>query len=104
MLFTNTAVVEAQEVFSGGELLDLDIPRGGGTELTSAIDYLEENGIQADLHLCFTDGEFAGGDYQILADNNVIIVLDRNPNSWNQRYIDASGVKVIVASDAPLAA
>lgn len=104
VLFTNTEVVDTAEVFSGAELLDLEIPAGGGTVLSSAVTYLEENGLDCDLHMCFTDGLFAPSEYESLANSGVVVVLDRYPTAYYQQLIDHSGLHIIVASDAPLAA
>lgn len=99
VLFTNTEVVEVHEVFSGGELLDLEIPMGGGTTMCAAAEYLEENGIEADIHLCFTDGYMDKSDYEACAEAGMVLVLDRLPYSHYQRMIDQCGIDYIIACD-----
>ena len=99
VMFTNTEVVETHEVYCGGDLLDLEVPYGGGTTMSAGIQYMEENGLEADITLCFTDGELWGDDMQNLADHNVVMVLDSVPYSYTQRDIDQSGIDYIVACD-----
>ena len=100
VLFTNTCVVETHEVYCGGDLLDIELPQGGGTIMSAGLQYMEENGLQSDITLCFTDGDlWKDGDMQNLADNNVVMVLDSIPSRWVQSMSDKTGVRTIVASD-----
>jgi predicted metal-dependent peptidase len=99
VMFTNTDVIETAEVFSGGELLDLIVPNCGGTYLYSAVQYMEQNGLTADVHLAFTDGYLEDDDYQKLAANEVVLVLDRQPHWITERNVKATGIRCIVASD-----
>ena len=100
VLFTNTKVIEDHEVHTGADLLALDIPNCGGTKMMAAVNYLEEYGItDHDVHLCFTDGELPYGEWQQLADNDVIVVLDRKPSWHRLAQIKASGIRYIVAED-----
>tara|TARA_R110000803_G_scaffold3216_1_gene10890 strand:+ start:955 stop:2532 length:1578 start_codon:yes stop_codon:yes gene_type:complete len=104
VLFTNTKVVEVHEVFSGADLLDLDIPAGGGTYMPAAVQWLEAEGLEVDVHICFTDGYFDEEDWVEMAEAGAIVVLDHYSEAYIQRYIDAAGTRVIVASDTALAA
>lgn len=105
VMFTNTEVVQTYEIMTGAELLDLEYPRGGGTTMSAAVDFLEENGLDVDVHLCFTDGEFFGDmdEWNKLTQAGVVIVLDRHPDSYTMRDMQACGIKYIVASDIELA-
>lgn len=100
MLWTNTEVVEDVEVDSGYELLDLDVPWGGGTYLSSAIDWLEDEGVSSDLILVFTDGYLDDSDWEGLARNDILVALDRQPDSEIQRELDRNNINYIVAKAA----
>jgi predicted metal-dependent peptidase len=89
---------------SGGEITDLDIPCGGGTELSKALDYMEENGIQSEVILAFTDGQLWHEDMQRLADAGVIIILDSVPDRWTKGDLEKTGARYIVAVDESAAA
>jgi predicted metal-dependent peptidase len=105
IMWTNTEVEYTDEVFSGAELLDLNVPSGGGTIMCKGAEYLEENGLEADVHLCFTDGElWDDNDWQGCADAGVIMVLDRHPSSWVSEPMRRCGIRHIVACDDQLAA
>lgn len=104
VMFTNTEVVQVNEVMSGSELLDLEIPRYGGTEMSAACRYLEENGLDCDVHIIFTDGEMSREDYRDCAKAGAVLVLDHHPCAYFSRIIKDSGIRVIVASDEVLAA
>ena len=100
MLWTNTQVVEDVEVDSGYELLDLDVPWGGGTYLSSAIDWLEDECVSSDLILVFTDGYLCHTDWEGLAREDILVALDRQPDSEIQRELDRNNVNYIVAKAA----
>ena len=104
VLFTNTEVEEHHDVHSGGELPDLDIPMGGGTWLCSALDYMEEQSITSDVTLAFTDCYIDREDMDRLVENDVIIVLDHNPERWMREELEEAGARYIVAVDELLAA
>jgi len=101
VMMTNHEVRErnVHHCYSGGEITDLDIPCGGGTELSKALDYMEEHGIQSEVILAFTDGELWGSDMQRLADAGVIIILDSVPQRWVKRELESTGARYIVAVD-----
>ena len=103
---TNHQVLESNvhHCHSGGEITDLEIPCGGGTELSKALDYMEEHGIQSDVILAFTDGELWIEDMQRLSDAGVIIILDSIPDRWTKRYLEQTGARYIVAVDESAAA
>jgi len=100
VVWCNHKVKQVDTVFSGGELLDLEIPGGGGTDLTESVKWLEANGIEADIHLCFTDGEYSNEDWAELGKAGVITVMDRPLDSYTQRIVAQTGQRVIVAVDA----
>tara|TARA_R110000751_G_scaffold151525_1_gene256485 strand:+ start:2266 stop:3756 length:1491 start_codon:yes stop_codon:yes gene_type:complete len=104
VLFTNTKVHEVVEVQSGAELLELEIPQGGGTYMASSVEWLEENGINPDIHMIFTDGEMYQKDYDQCAESGATLILDRHPDFWVRQCIEKSGIDYIVASDDALAA
>lgn len=104
VLWTNTRVTRVDEVFTGQELLDLTVPSGGGTKMSAAVDWLEQNGIVPDVHLCFTDGYFWGDEWTKLAAADVIVVLDRHPSGSVSNGIRSSGIRSVVAAPQQLAA
>lgn len=96
VLWTNTQVVRADTCMNGAELLNLEAPYGGGTILSSSLDWMRENGINGDTHLVFTDGYTSLEDFQRLAEAGCIIVLDRIPQSYVERRLIESGAEYIV--------
>ncbi len=99
--WTNHSMHRCDEVFSGAELLDLEAPRGGGTYMTAGVEWLEQNGLESDLTLVFTDGDMADYDWNNLGQrDNLVVVLDREPYHWIRRHIAESGVDTIVAQAA----
>lgn len=101
VVWTNHGVHGVDEVYSGAELLDLEIPSGGGTYMTAGVEWLEENGLESDLTLVFTDGEMMGYDWQALGErDNLVVVLDSQPNHYIQRHIAEYNVDTIVAQAA----
>ena len=82
-------------------MLDLEIPHGGGTYLSSATDWLEHNGIESDLTIVFTDGYLDDDDYRRLGEcDKLVIVLDRQPEWHYKRMLDQLGLEYIVAEAA----
>ena len=99
--WTNHRFHSSDEVYSGGELLDLEIPCGGGTYMTAGVNWLEENGLESDLTIVFTDGEMGDDDWASLAErDNLVVVLDSEPVPWIRRCITESGADTIVAQAA----
>jgi len=97
-------VTQVDEAMSGDELLDIDIVEGGGTYMASSVEWIEENGIEHDLHLIFTDGEMGADDYRICAESGAILILVVMPNYFYRQNLKASGIDYILANDDPLAA
>ena len=97
-------VTQVDEVMSGDEFLDINIVEGGGTYMASSVEWLEENGIEHDIHLIFTDGEMGADDYRICAESGAILVLVVMPDHYYRRNLIASGIDYILANDDPLAA
>ena len=101
VVWTNHEVHGTDEVCSGGELLDLEIPCGGGTYMTAGVEWLEHNGLESDLVIVFTDGAMGDDDWQSLAQrDNLVVVLDSEPVPWIRRCITESGADTIVAQAA----
>ena len=98
IVWTNHLVVRVDEVWSGAELLDLEVPWGGGTYLTHGAEWLEENGLETDILLVFTDGELYSDDWVKLAARDAVVVLDRQPNPWISDDIRASGARTLIAA------
>ena len=86
-------------------MLDIEIPYGGGTVMNSAGRYCEENGIEADIHLCFTDGCMYEEDYKRCERYGMVLVFD---SKYNHTYADGmisrSGIRAICADDSVMAA
>ena len=99
VVFTNHAVVGVHEVMTGAELLDLDVPDGGGTRMAAGLEWLEENGFEPDLTMVFTDGELFGDDWAQIAKRDAVAVTDRVMPTYDQREADRAGVRVIAAAD-----
>jgi hypothetical protein len=100
VVFTNHMVRSTAEVYSGGELLDLEIPCGGGTHMTQGVDFLIDNGLECDITLCFTDGDLIDCDWSYLAQNDVVVVCDRTLHPYDARNASNSGADVIIAEAA----
>jgi len=100
VMFTNHNMYSAHEVQSGGELLDLEVPEGGGTRMQSALDWAEANGFECDVMLCFTDGDLYGDDWERLAHNDVVVITDRVLPSIDANAAADVGARVIVAQAA----
>ena len=99
--WTNHRFHSSDEVYSGAELLDLEAPCGGGTYMTAGVEWLEQNGLESDLVIVFTDGEMDGDDWQSLAQrDNLVVVLDSEPVPYIRRMIGESGADTIVAQAA----
>ena len=101
VVWTNHQVHGTDEVYSGAELLDLEIPCGGGTYMTAGVEWLEHNGLESDLIIVFTDGEMWDSDWASLAGrDNLVVVLDSEPVPYIRRMIADSGADTIVAQAA----
>jgi predicted metal-dependent peptidase len=101
VVWTNHGVHSVDEVYSGAELLDLEIPCGGGTYMTAGVEWLEQNGLESDLVIVFTDGEMWDSDWASLAErDNLVVVLDSEPVPYIRRMIVESGADTIVAQAA----
>ena len=101
VVWTNHEVHSTDEVYSGAELLDLEIPCGGGTYMTAGVEWLEHNGLESDLTIVFTDGEMYDDDWNALGQrDNLIVVLDSEPVPYIRRMIGESGADTIVAQAA----
>ena len=100
LISTNHMVAGTFEAYSGQELLDHEGPSGGGTYLSSALDFIEEEGESADVILAFTDGYTDQSDYDRLASENVIMVFDTYRHwIYARHYIEQSGIRTIIADD-----
>ena len=101
VVWTNHQVHSTDEVYSGAELLDLEIPCGGGTYMTAGVEWLEHNGLESDLTIVFTDGEMYDDDWASLGRrDNLVVVLDSEPVPYIRRMIADSGADTIVAQAA----
>jgi len=101
MVWTDTGVMGTDEVHSGAELLDLESPYGGGTYLSSATDWLDDNGIESDLTIVFTDGFLDDDDYRRLGEREkLVMVLDREPYHSRLRMLKECDIEYIVAEAA----
>ena len=100
VMHTNHRMVQADNVYNGQEYADMSKPQGGGTYLSSALDWMQDNGYSADVIVAFTDGELSDGDWKQLAEAGVIVVLDTYSSYvYAKRYIARHQIKVIVADD-----
>ena len=104
VVFCGDEYVDHAEVFSGSELLDLEIPYGGGTYMSAGIDWLEQNGYDPDVTLVFTDAEMYDEDMQKVVDSGAVIVLDGAPSWYARRVIERAQARVITVADDSLAA
>ena len=100
VVFTNHRVHSVHEVFSGGELLDLDIPEGGGTWMSDGVKYLTDNGLECDITLCFTDGDLIDNDWVTLGQHEVVVICDRTLHAYDARQANKAGVRTIIAEAA----
>ena len=99
ILWTNHHVARVDEAYSSDELLNLDMPwKGGGTEMSAGLDWLDQNGVESDLIMVFTDGELWGDDWTRLgAQDDLLVVLDREPDLYTKRELDSHDIDYIVA-------
>ena len=106
VVFCSDYVAEGDvfEVFSGAELLDLEIPCGGGTYMGAGIEWLEENGYDPDVTLVFTDAEMYESDMRQVVDSGAVIVLDGQPSSYARWVLEAANARVITVDDNSIAA
>jgi hypothetical protein len=102
ILWTNHHVARVDEAYSSDELLNLDMPwKGGGTEMSAGLDWLDQNGVESDLIMVFTDGELYGDDWTRLgAQDDLLVVLDREPDLYTQRELVSHDIDYIVAEAA----
>ena len=102
VLWTNHRVQYVDEAFSSDELLNLPMPyKCGGTRMSEGLDWLEQNGVETDLVMVFTDGELMDSDWERLAGaENLLVVLDRTPDTYTSRQMKRVGVDYIVAEAA----
>lgn len=99
--WTNHRFHSSDEVYSGAELLDLEAPCGGGTYMNAGVEWLEQNGLESDLVIVFTDGEMFDDDWNALGQrDNLVVVLDSEPVPYIRRMIGESGADTIVAQAA----
>lgn len=99
--WTNHQFHSSDEVYSGAELLDLEAPCGGGTYMNAGVEWLEQNGLESDLVIVFTDGEMFDDDWNALGQrDNLVVVLDSEPVPYIRRMIGVSGADTIVAQAA----
>ena len=99
--WTNHQFHSSDEVYSGADLLDLEAPCGGGTYMTAGVEWLEQNGLESDLVIVFTDGEMYDDDWNALGQrDNLVVVLDSEPVPYIRRMISESGADTIVAQAA----
>lgn len=102
VLWTNHEVQRVDEAFSSDELLNLSMPyKCGGTRMAEGLDWLAQNGVETDLVMVFTDGQLMDSDWERLAGaENLLVVLDRTPDTYTSRQIKRVGVDHIVAEAA----
>lgn len=96
ILFTNTRVVDTAEVRTGVELLNVEVPHGGGTRMHRSIEYMQDRGIRPDVHLIFTDGEMSAEDYAKCKANGSILILDSMPSWMYGDRLRESGCEYII--------
>ena len=100
VLHTNTEVEQADDVYSGDEYLATNKIRGGGTKMSAGLDWIEENGENPDLTICFTDSDVWDDDLARLAEAGVLLVIDSYDSYvWAKDRIEASGIEFIVVND-----
>jgi len=94
-------VRSAHEVRSGNELLDVQMDLGGGTYMSSALEWIDQNdSIKPDVTIVFSDGEFNHDDIDRMEQRkDLIIVLVKQPHSWYMRNLDDSRLRYIIADD-----
>ena len=104
ILLTSDHVEYVHEVYSGSELLDLDIPYGGGTNMYKGLEYIEQHGYEPDLVAVFTDYEISGYDARKLNEGECVIILDGQPSYYARQMIEQFKPRVITVDDNALAA
>ena len=62
-------------------------------------DYMEEQGIESDVTIAFTDGYIRNDDLTNLVDNDVVIVLDHILSRYEREELEEAGARYIVAVD-----
>ena len=102
VLPTTTRVIDSFDVYSGDEYLACTKTEGGGTYMSAGLAWLEENGENPDLTICFTDSDIWDDDLAKLAEANVLLVIDSYDSYvWAKNRIEASGIEFIVVNDRP---
>jgi predicted metal-dependent peptidase len=102
VLPTTTQVLDSHDVYSGDEYLACTKTAGGGTKMSAGLDWIEENGENPDLTICFTDSDVWGDDLENLAEAGVLLVIDSYDSYvWAKDRIEASGIEFIVVNDRP---
>jgi predicted metal-dependent peptidase len=103
VIWFTESINRIDEVFTGQELLDLEVPRAGGAEQPSvALDYLAENGITYDALIFFTDGYLTinpASEWRRLAAADALVICSSPINAWNAAHIRSAGARAIVALD-----
>ena len=102
VLPTTTQVLDSHDVYSGDEYLACTKTAGGGTKMSAGLDWIEENGENPDLTICFTDSDVWDDDLARLAEAGVLLVIDSYDSYvWAKDRIEASGIEFIVVNDRP---
>ena len=100
VLPTTTRVIDSYDVYSGDEYLAADKTAGGGTYMSAGLAWIEENGENPDLTICFTDSDVRDDDLAKLAEAGVLLVIDSYDSYvWAKESIEASGIEFIVVND-----
>ena len=60
---------------------------------------MEEQGIDSDVTIAFTDGYIRNDDLTNLVDNDVVIVLDHILSRYEREELEEAGARYIVAVD-----
>jgi hypothetical protein len=98
VLWTAASVMQEDEVQTGGDLLDIDVPRGSGTYMSAGLDYIDQQGLDPDLITVFTDGELYDSDWERLSErDNLVVVLDRQPGHYVEQDLKKYNIEYVVA-------
>lgn len=69
--------------------------------MSAGLDWLDQNGVESDLIMVFTDGELWGDDWtRLAAQDDLLVVLDREPDLYTKRELDGHNIDYIVAEAA----
>jgi hypothetical protein len=100
VLPTTTKVIDSYDVYSGDEYLAAGKTAGGGTYMSAGLAWIEENGENPDLTICFTDSDVRRDDLAKLAEAGVLLVIDSYDSYvYAKDRIEASGIEFIVVND-----